>query len=209
LKAVKTTHATLCGLRKALANVVRSALRNEKIEAADELTQVATELEADAASSADAAFQPLTDALAACAAAHGDVHAALVTAFDCAAALFAWEMDDRARYSALLTRARLESVATFMENDAAFRNQFSPAVLASLHDANNVYRKAMVGMQKSADVLLTLCKAQSAAQQGWIFARQRAAAGNRKLAGAAARAPDLRARQAAAQPQQRQPVAFQ
>lgn len=168
--SIEKTHITLSNLRKALASVVRSATRNEKMEAGD-MTRVATELDASRADVQE--IQRLTSAIAAVRAKPADIEA-LAECFESAAALFEWEIDERAQYNRLLTRARLETVATFMENDAEFRNQFSPAVLASLHDANNAYRSAMVTVRKAADDVLALCASQSPSQQGWLRARQEA-----------------------------------
>jgi hypothetical protein len=72
-----------------------------------------------------------------------------------------WHARERAEYSQDLNDARLETVATFMDEDPDFRLMFSPQTLASLADASAEYRAELRAFEHAQEMLRDLCLAQS------------------------------------------------
>ena len=179
IERAESTQVSLAKVRRNLAIVIYSATRNESENApfpaslASELRDISKSLLRDAASSARAT-QAAREALVK--AQHEESAAHLLELFEAAGHLFEAEMEDRQRYSADLTRARLDMVASFIDQDATFRSQFSPASLAALHESNSDYKDALSAYSKALAGIALLSDKQAAllsgkARQAWVNAK--------------------------------------
>lgn len=177
--AAELTHRALSKVRINLANVISSATSDERIfppEIYADLQQTYRNLKRDAtartaelalAQKALGVVNHVTEEKAA---------EPLLELWEQVGALFLWEMQDRERYAADLTRARLETVATAIDSDSSFRSRFAPSTLAALQDSNAAYKQNLYDYTIAVAELVAWCTKEhrlvtGAAQEAWSQAK--------------------------------------